>query len=465
MPPSDLPSSPPAPVSFGEAFRYWLKLGFISFGGPAGQISMMHTELVEKRRWISEHRFLHALNYCMVLPGPEAIQLAIYIGWLMHGVLGGIVAGILFLLPSLILLIGLSWVYLAYGDLPAIAGILYGIKPAVVAIVVFAAYRIGSKAIKNAVLLALAAAAFVAIFAFKVPFPYIVLGAAVLGYIGGHLLPGKFKSGGGHGASDRGYGPALIDDHTPVPDHARFSWPRVIVFAVAGVVIWLAGMALLYGAGGWQATLTQMGWFFTKAAFLTIGGAYAVLPYVYQGGVEHYGWLTGPQMIDGLALGETTPGPLIMIVTYVGFIGGWTKQVFGPEWLALGGSGGALVATFFTFLPSFLLILIGGPAVESTRHDIKLAAPFTAITAAVVGVILNLAVFFAYHVLWPKGFLQPLEFKTVFDGFQWFSALIAAGAFIALWRFKADIIRVILACGAAGLLWMFALKPLLGSWP
>ena len=450
---TEIPTTPPSPVSFGEAFRYWLKLGFISFGGPAGQISMMHQELVEKRRWISEHRFLHALNYCMVLPGPEAIQLAIYIGWLMHGVLGGIVAGVLFLLPSLVLLISLSWVYLAFGDLPAVAGVLYGIKPAVVAIVVFAAYRIGSKALKNAVLWSLAAAAFVAIFAFNVPFPYIVLGAAIVGYLGGHVLPDKFKSGGGHGASDKAYGPALIDDHTPVPNHARFSWTRVMIFAASGVVLWLVGMGLLYGTLGWQETLTQMGWFFTKAAFLTIGGAYAVLPYVYQGGVEHYGWLTALQMIDGLALGETTPGPLIMIVTYVGFIGGWTKQVFGPDLLVLGGIGGAMVATFFTFLPSFVFILVGGPAVEATRHDIKLAAPFTAITAAVVGVILNLATFFAYHVLWPKGFVQPLDIKTLFEGFQWFSAVITAGAFTALWRFKVDIIPVIGVCAGLGLVY------------
>ncbi len=452
---TEIPATPPPPITFGEAFRYWLRLGFLSFGGPAGQISMMHTDLVERRRWISEHRFMHALNYCMVLPGPEAIQLAIYIGWLMHGVLGGITAGILFLLPSLILLIGLSWTYLAFGDLPAVAGVLYGIKPAVVAIVVFAAYRIGSKAIKNAVLLAMAAAAFVAIFAFKVPFPYIMLGAAVLGYIGGHVMPDKFKSGGGHGASDKSFGPALIDDHTPVPDHARFSWSRVITFAAVGLTFWLIGMGALYAVYDWQHTLTQMGWFFTKAAFLTIGGAYAVLPYVYQGGVEHYGWLTALQMIDGLALGETTPGPLIMVVTYVGFIGGWTKQVFGPDMLALGGFAGAMVATFFTFLPSFVFILVGGPAVEATRHDIKLAAPFTAITAAVVGVILNLAAFFAYHVLWPQGFAQPLDIKTVFDGFQWFAALIAAGSFVALWRFKVDIIPVIGICAILGLIYKF----------
>jgi chromate transporter len=455
LPKYELPTTPPAPVPFWEAFRYWLKLGFISFGGPAGQISMMHQELVERRRWISEHRFLHALNYCMVLPGPEAIQLAIYIGWLMHGVLGGIVAGILFMLPSLVLLISLSWVYIAFGDLPAVAGVLYGIKPAVTAIVVFAAYRIGSKALKNGVLWALAAAAFVAIFTFDVPFPAIVLAAAILGLIGGRVLPDKFKAGGGHGASNKQYGPALIDDHTPVPEHARFSWLRVLVFVGTGLVLWFVAMALIYGQGGLHGTLVQMGWFFTKAAFLTIGGAYAVLPYVYQGGVEQYGWLTGLQMIDGLALGETTPGPLIMVVTYVGFIGGWTKQVFGGDLLGFSGVAGALVATFFTFLPSFVFILVGGPAVEASRHDIKLSAPLSAITAAVVGVIINLAVFFAWHVLWPQA-----STAAPFAGyFEWFSLVVGIAAFFALWHFKADIMKVIGACAVAGLAWMFVLKP------
>ncbi|MBI5612456.1 MAG: chromate efflux transporter [Gammaproteobacteria bacterium] len=455
---STIPTAPPAPVPFWEAFKYWLKLGFISFGGPAGQISMMHQELVEKRRWISEHRFLHALNYCMVLPGPEAIQLAIYIGWLMHGVLGGIVAGMLFFLPALVLLTSLSWIYIAFGDLPVVAGVLYGIKPAVTAIVVFAAYRIGSKALKNAVLWAVAAAAFVAIFVFDAPFPAIVLAAAILGAIGGRLAPDKFKAGGGHGGSNKTYGPALIDDHTPVPEHARFSWARVTIFLAAGLGIGLAVFALLLTLYGWQGTLTQMGWFFTKAAFLTIGGAYAVLPYVYQGGVEQYGWLTGLQMIDGLALGETTPGPLIMVVTYVGFIGGWTKQVFGGELLALGGIAGALVATFFTFLPSFLFILVGGPAIEASRHDIKLSAPLSAITAAVVGVIINLAVFFAWHVLWP----QATTTAPLAGGFEWFSLVVGIAAFLALWRYKLDIMKVIGVCAVAGLAWVFVLKPLFG---
>ena len=432
----------PDAVPFFEAFLYWLKLGFISFGGPAGQISMMHHELVEKRRWISEHRFLHALNYTMVLPGPEAQQLATYIGWLMHGVWGGIAAGVLFVLPSLFILIGLTWIYLAFGDVPVVEGILYGIKPAVTAIVVFAAYRIGSRALNNNVLRAMAALAFIAIFAIDVPFPYIVLMAGLIGYAGSHFAPDKFRAGGHHGDGSASYGPALIDDDTPVPAHARFKWSRVITYAVIGLLIWLAVMLMLTLTYGWEGTLTQMGWFFTKAALVTFGGAYAVLPYVYQGGVEHYAWLTGTQMIDGLALGETTPGPLIMVVAFVGFVGGWTKAIFGPELLPLAGAAGAAVATLFTFLPSFLFILLGGPAVEATRGDVKFTAPLTGITAAVVGVILNLAVFFAYHVLWPQGF----------EGvFEWFSLLIGAAAFVALFRYKAGIIPVIAACAAIGL--------------
>ena len=431
----------PAPVPFVEAVIYWLKLGFISFGGPAGQISMMHQELVEKRRWISEHRFLHALNYTMVLPGPEAQQLATYIGWLMHGVWGGIAAGVLFVIPSLFILIGLTWIYLSFGDVPAVEGVLYGIKPAVTAIVVFAAYRIGSRALKNNVLRAMSVLAFIAIFVLDIPFPYIVLAAGVIGYFGSRVSPEHFKAGAGHGASKETYGSAIIDDDTPAPEHAKFKWSRFIVYLVTGLFIAGVVMAMLLNSYGWQGTLTQMGWFFTKAALVTFGGAYAVLPYVYQGGVEQYGWLTGTQMIDGLALGETTPGPLIMVVAFVGFVGGWTKEVFGPDSLLLAGAAGASIATLFTFLPSFLFILLGGPAVEATRDDVKFTAPLTGITAAVVGVILNLAVFFAYHVLWPQGF----------EGrFEWFSALIGIAAFIALFRYKVGIVSVIGACAALG---------------
>ena len=449
---SDVPAVepvPPAPVSLREAFLYWLKLGFISFGGPAGQISMMHTELVERRRWISEHRFLHALNYTMVLPGPEAQQLATYIGWLMHGTLGGVMAGVLFVLPSLAILIALTWVYLAYGDMPAVAGILYGIKPAVTAIVVFAAYRIGSRALRNGVLWAMAAAAFVAIFALQIPFPYIVLAAGIIGFVGGRISPAKFRAGGGHGASDKSFGPALIDDHIPVPEWARFTWRATLTHIAAGLTIWILLEGLLYLTWGWQGPLTQMGWFFTKAALVTFGGAYAVLPYVYQGGVEHYGWLTGTQMIDGLALGETTPGPLIMVVAFVGFVGGWGKEIFGPDSVALAGIAGATVATVFTFLPSFIFILVGGPAVEATRHDVKFTAPLTGITAAVVGVVINLAVFFAWHVLWP-GATEAAPFS---GRFEWFSLLITVVAFLMLWRFKVGIIPVIGVSAAAGLGW------------
>ncbi len=446
--PEQSASAPPEPVSFSQAFIYWLKLGFISFGGPAGQISMMHQELVEKRRWISEHRFLHALNYTMVLPGPEAQQLATYIGWLMHGVKGGITAGVLFVLPSLFILMGLTWVYLAYGDVPAVEGILYGIKPAVTAIVVFAAYRIGSRALRNNVLRGMALLAFIAIFALNVPFPYIVLTAGIIGYLGSRFSPESFKSGSGHGASNKTYGPAIVDDDTPAPEHARFKWSRLISFSVIGLSIWATVMLTLFNTYGWQGTLTQMGWFFSKAALVTFGGAYAVLPYVYQGGVEQYAWLTGTQMIDGLALGETTPGPLIMVVSFVGFVGAWSKEIFGPDSLLLAGAAGASIATLFTFLPSFLFILLGGPLVEATRGDIKFTAPLTGITAAVVGVILNLAVFFAYHVLWPQGLDAH---------FEWFSAVIGLAAFVALFRYKMGIVQLITACAAVGFIYSFAI--------
>ena len=431
------------PVSLLQAFWFWLKLGLISFGGPAGQISIMHQELVERRRWISERRFLHALNYCMLLPGPEAQQLATYIGWLMHRTWGGVIAGGLFVLPSLFILIALSWLYIAFGDMPLVAGIFYGIKPAVTAIVLQAAYRIGSRALKNNWLWAIAAASFVAIFALDVPFPLIVLGAALLGYIGGRLLPEQFSVDGGHAASDKSFGPALIDDHTPPPVHARFSARHLAKIAAIGAALWLLPMGLLVWLYGWDGTLTQMAWFFTKAALLTFGGAYAVLPYVYQGAIGHYGWLTPTQMIDGLALGETTPGPLIMVVAFVAFVGAYVQQVFGPEQVFLAGAVAATLVTWFTFLPSFLFILAGGPLVESTHNELKFTAPLTAITAAVVGVILNLALFFGYHVLWPQGFA---------GSFDWPSALIALAAAVALLWFKRGVIETIAACALVGLL-------------
>ncbi len=434
---------PPSAISFGEALKFWLKLGFISFGGPAGQIAIMHTELVERRRWISEKRFLHALNFCMVLPGPEAQQLATYIGWLMHKTKGGIVAGALFVLPSLVLLILLSWIYIAFGHVSMVASIFYGIKPAVTALVMHAAHRIGTRALKNPWLWGVAAAAFTAIFAFGVPFPAIVLAASVIGYFGGRQWPLVFAVGGGHGSAKQGYGPTLIDDDTPTPAHALFSRTRLALVLGVGLGLWLSVMGVLLAMYGVQGTLTQMGWFFTKAALLTFGGAYAVLPYVYQGTVEHYHWLNPTQMIDGLALGESTPGPLIMVVAFVGFLGGWLHNLFGADSVFWSGALAAVVVTFFTFLPSFIFILAGGPLVETTHNNLTFTAPLTAITAAVVGVILNLALFFAYHVMWPQGFAGHFDVA---------SAAIAFMAAIALFRFKVGVMPLLAVCAVAGLL-------------
>ncbi len=441
---TDAPRTP----TRAEAFRYWLRLGCISFGGPAGQIAIMHRDLVDEKRWISERRFLHALNYCMVLPGPEAMQLATYIGWLMHRTWGGVVAGALFVLPSLVLLIALSWVYAAYGDVPVVAGILYGVKPAVVAIVLHAAWRIGSRALKHPALWAIAVLAFVAIFAFGAPFPLIVLGAALLGMAGGRALPHAFAPGGGHAAAGGAHAPAVIDDDTPTPPHALWRWPALVRVVATFVALWAGALAALALAFGAASPLVQMGWFFTKAALLTFGGAYAVLPYVYQGAVETFGWVTPAQMIDGLALGETTPGPLIMVVAFVGFVGGWTKEVFGPLSPAAAGMAAATVVTYFTFLPSFLFILAGGPAIETTHGRLRFTAPLTAITAAVVGVIVNLAAFFAWHVFWPRGW----QADATIGGMDAIAVAIGVAAALALFRVKAGVIPVILACGGAGLL-------------
>ena len=432
----------PSAVSLAEAFWFWLKLGFISFGGPAGQIAILHQELVERRRWLSERRFLHALNYCMVLPGPEAQQLVTYIGWLMHKRWGGVVAGALFVLPSLAILIALSWVYIALGDVPWVAAVFFGIKPAVTAIVVQAAHRMGSRALKNRVLWAVAAASFVAIFALDVPFPLIVGVAAAVGYVGGRVSPHTFQTGGGHGASHASYGPALIDDHTPTPAHAHFSLAGLARVLLAGVALWTLPMGVLCAVFGWQHSFTQMAWFFTKAALLTFGGAYAVLPYVYQGAVSQFGWVSPVQMMDGLALGETTPGPLIMVVAFVAFIGGYVKALLGPESLFAAGALAACLVTWFTFLPSFIFILAGGPLVESTHRNLKFTAPLTAITAAVVGVVLNLALFFSYHLLWPEGFAGALDVR---------SALIAMGAAVALLKYKRGVMEVIGLCALLGL--------------
>ena len=445
----------PAKPSLPEAFAYWLKLGFISFGGPAGQIAILHEDLVVHKRWISEARYLHALNYCMLLPGPEAQQLATYIGWLMHRTRGGLIAGSLFVLPSLFVLIGLSWVYMACGNVPAVAGVLYGIKPAVTAIVISAAYRIGARSLRNNWLWGIAFAAFVAIFVLQLPFPLIVLAAGLAGYLGGRWAPDKFSAGGAHGTSAVPINAnpstalphvpakmaAVIDDDTPTPEHARFGWGRSARVVLVFLSVWLAAISAIAALSGWNGVLTQMAWFFTKAALLTFGGAYAVLPYVNQGAVEQFHWLSASQMMDGLALGETTPGPLIMVVSFVGFVGGWGKAIFGPDALLLGASAAAAVVTFFTFLPSFFFVFLGGPFIESTHGQLKFSAPLTGITAAVVGVIANLAVFFAYHVLWPKGFGTT---------FEWGAAAIGVAAALGLLRYKISVIFVVLACAAAG---------------
>lgn len=395
-------------VSFTQALWFWLKLGFISFGGPAGQIAIMQRELVERRRWISQQRFMHALGYCMVLPGPEAQQLATYLGWLMHKSWGGIVAGALFVLPSLLILIGLSWVYLRFGSVPAVAGLLWGAKCAVVALVLHAIWRLGGKTLGHPLqrplpwLLALGSFAAVALA--QVGFPWLVLLAAVIGWLAARWAPGQFATpvGGAHASKGAKLGPAFIDDHSPPPAHARFSQGKLAVVLISGLALWAAPLGLLVWWQGTNGTLAQMAWFFTKAALLTFGGAYAVLPYVMQGAVVQHQWLSSAQMMDGLALGETTPGPLIMVVAFVGFLGGWSHQVLGPQALFAGAALAAAVVTWFTFLPSFVFILAGGPLVEASHNKPGFAAPLAAVSAAVVGVMATLAWSFLVHIAYPN---------------------------------------------------------------
>ena len=432
---------PPQAPTLRETWWFWLKVGCISFGGPAGQIALLHQELVERRRWISERRFLHALNYCMVLPGPEAQQLATYLGWLLHRSWGGIVAGALFVLPSLLLLIALSWVYLVFGSTPVVAGLFAGIKPAVTAIVLQAAWRMGTRALRNPVLWTLAALSWLALYVLQAPFPAIVLGAGFIGLVGGQFAPRYFQTGAAHKSAAVTHGPALVDDDTAPPAHARFSTRGLLGVLACGLLLWALPMAALLLLWGWDHTLTQMAWFFTKAALLTFGGAYAVLPYVYQGAVEHFHWLSAAQMMDGLALGETTPGPLIMVVAFVGYVGGHTQALLGDGARLYGGALAATVATWFTFLPSFVFILGGGPFIESTRKNLRFTAPLAAITAAVVGVIASLALFFAQHLFWPQGMEGHFDLRA---------ALIAAAAAVALIRFQRPVLQVIAACALVG---------------
>ncbi|HYG09704.1 MAG TPA: chromate transporter [Pyrinomonadaceae bacterium] len=461
------PRVPARRVSFGEAFRFWVKLGFISFGGPAGQIAIMHRELVERRRWLSEERFLHALNYCMLLPGPEATQLAIYIGWLMHRTWGGIVAGAFFVIPSIIILLALSYAYAKYGQLNSVAGVLGGFKPVVVAIVVEALLKIGGRALKRRVHFLIAAGAFVSIFFLGVPFPVIVLAAGLCGLAGARFWPQSFgaaqaKDGAasvgkntpgeklqGETSTGRPARPAsfVIEDDAPQPAHTLPSNLRMLKILLAGFALWALPFALIVSRGGWGSLHAEEYRFFTQAALVTFGGAYAVLAYVTQAAVGSYNWLTHAQAVDGLALAETTPGPLIMVLQFVGFMAGWNHP---PEGWSQPASAiaGALITTYTTFLPCFIFIFLGAPYIERLRGNKNLTGALSGITAAVVGVILNLALVFGAAVIWPRGLTGEPNL---------FAAGLSVMAFFALYRLKLDVLWVVLAGGALGLLhaWFF----------
>ncbi|MEB3264457.1 MAG: chromate efflux transporter [Synechococcus sp.] len=436
--------APVPPVTLRQASRFWLQLGLVSFGGPAGQIALLHRELVDRRRWLSERRFLHALNYCMLLPGPEAMQLATYLGWLMHGVPGGLIAGGLFVLPSVFVLTALAGVYALWGQLPLLASVFAVLKPAVLAIVAMAAWRIGRRTLRTPLLGALAAAGFLALAAFRLPYPLIVITAGLIGLLTARLRPCLLVAGTHHGPGT-GPGPeaadlppALHHDHSATPEHARFSRRRLALTLLAWATALLLPMAVLVASGGWDGTLALMARFFTRVALLSFGGAYAVLPYVAQGAVEQFGWLSAGQMLDGLALGETTPGPLIMVVAFVAFLGGWNQALAAaanPWPLAL---AALLVAVWFTFLPSFGFILAGAPLVEASRGDLRFGAPLSAISAVVVGVIASLAFFFAGPVLWPGGAFNPA------------AALVLAAALFVQLRLGWSVLQVIGAAAAGG---------------
>jgi chromate transporter len=425
---------PATSPSFGEALRFWVKLGFISFGGPTGQIAIMHTELVDRRRWISPGHFLQALNYCMLLPGPEAIQLAIYIGWLLHRTLGGLAAGVFFLLPSVFILLALSYIYAAYGQVAWIAALFYGLKPAVLAIVAHATLRLGAKALKHPFLYCLAAAAFIALFFFKIPFPLVIAGSALVGLADVRWRPQIFVAEA-H-ADDDAY---VIGTNSTLPAHLRPSWGRTIRVMAICLALWVVPLVMLGGWRGVGDVFFQEGVFFSKAAMVTFGGAYAVLPYVAQQAVEKYAWLNAGQMIDGLGLAETTPGPLIMVLQFVGFMAGWHHaQDLGLWGAALGG----LTATYFTFMPCFFWIFLGAPYMEHIRHNRFLSGALTSITAAVVGVVLNLAVWFGFNVLFPAS-----------QGIDLFALILAALAFILMQYAKVGLVPVVAASAFLGLIY------------
>ncbi len=443
----------PAPVCLREAFWVWLRIAALSFGGPAGQIAVMHRILVDEKRWIGEHRFLHALNYCMLLPGPEAQQLATYIGWLMHRTRGGLVAGGLFVLPGALSIMALSWIYALYGRVGLVAGLFFGLKCAVLAVVLQAVVRIGSRSLKNAVMRSLAAAAFVLIFFFNVPFPLIVLGAGVIGYFGGRAGVAAFQVGGGHPAAK---GQIVEDADTllgeELPAHASPTVSQSLSQALVWLVLWLAPVGALLLLMGDGSVFTQIATFFSKMAVVTFGGAYAVLAYVAQQAVEHYHWLSAREMLDGLGMAETTPGPLIMVLQFVGFMGAFRN----PGMLSplLAGTLGGLLATWVTFIPCFLWIFLGAPFIERMRGNKALSGALSAITAAVVGVVLNLAIWFAIHTVFrnvQQFSAGPLQFDLPqLASVDLWALAISTAAIVAMFRLKVGIFTTLGGASATG---------------
>ncbi len=446
--------APAPPVSFGEAFRVWLKIGLTGFGGPAGQIALMHRILVDEKRWIGEGRFLHALNYCMLLPGPEAQQLAIYVGWLLHGVAGGLVAGILFVLPGAIAVLALSVLYAGFQETALVQALFFGLKPAVLAVVFDAVLRIGRRSLRNRIMVALAASAFVAVFFLDISFPLVVATAAIVGYVGSWAGMTAFAAVGGHGPATSV--DTLIDGEPP--EHIRPSLTRAIKTAVVCLVLWLGPVAVLNLWLGSENVFALMGVFFSKAAIVTFGGAYSVLAYVAQEAVQTYGWLRSTEMLDGLGLAETTPGPLILVLQFVGFMAAF-REAGGLDPMVAGVLGAALV-TWVTFVPCFLWIFLGAPYVETVRANKKLSAALAAITAAVVGVILNLALWFALHVVFAEvAERQVYGIRLLIPA--WASVdpaalVLAAGALIAMLVFRVGMMPTLAAGAALGLLYKLA---------
>nr|WP_137830894.1 chromate efflux transporter [Methylobacterium sp. L1A1] len=449
--PGALAKEAPLPVTLAEAVPVWARIASLSFGGPAGQIAVMHRILVEEKRWISENRFLHALNFCTLLPGPEAQQLATYVGWLMHGTRGGLVAGGLFVLPGVVAIMALNWIYALYGNVGLVAGLFFGLKAAVLAIVLQAVIRIGKRALKGPVMVGLAAAAFVAIFFLDVPFPLIVLTAGVIGYLGGRAGLPQFKAGGHGGGSKVVAGPFLLDDHE-LPQERAAAGHTLRLLAVWGA-IWLVPVAAILVAFGPDDVFSQVAVFFSKMAMVTFGGAYAVLSYVAQQAVENYNWLKPGEMLDGLGMAETTPGPLIMVTQFVGFLAAYRAP--GSLSPLVAGTLGGLLTTWVTFAPCFLWIFVGAPYVERLRGNRALAGALSAITAAVVGVILNLAVWFAVHTVFAevRPFTAgPIRFDLpVLTSLNPWALLLAVAAIVAVFHFKVGMIATLVACAAVGI--------------